>query len=333
MHSKHFKVAIVGLSLTNMHALRAVLVACTADKFSLDWVNAADPDIDLLIIDIDFFDSSSIQRIIHSKHIPYLKIDRTRKDIADQQILDSTISFPVVNTSMLANWLVNTLTATPSSNVSKSAVLTSNQLIHVDSSVEKKTSDFYVRFHEKNNGLCKIIASHGLVGVFDQEKDFFWPSLHDHVKHLDSEWGISYATQADKSKTKQTQMSLKHWLWSLLNQDYQILEKVCVERSTYFELISWPKIAKSDLRKDVYLICSFLNQAAMTIEMIEKKTNMDSELLLNLTKRLLIAGFIRQVDAAQVPLVSTISENTVDHAVVKKGWKGMLSKLRNQFGL
>ena len=307
-------------------------MACAASKASLEWVNAADPDIDLLIIDIDFFGSSSIQRIIHSKNIPYLKIDRNKKNSVDHHIIDSTITFPVLNTSVLADWLANIL-ATPSTPaVSERATLTSNQLISHDLNVPKKTSDFYLRFHEKNNGLFKIIASHGLVGVFDQEKDFFWPNLHDNVQHLDSEWGISYATQADKSKTSNTQTSLKHWLWSLLNQDNQILEKVNIESSAYFQLISWPKIAQSNLRKDVYRICSVLNQRSMTIEMLEKHTNIDSTLVLNITRRLLIAGFVQQVEQPQ-EIVQISSSSTAADLAVKKGWKGMLSKLRNQFGL
>ena len=67
MNGHCINIAISGLGLKSSDELKIELRNAIPDQYGINWINAADPNIDLLLINESFFETDSIQKILKSK--------------------------------------------------------------------------------------------------------------------------------------------------------------------------------------------------------------------------------------------------------------------------
>jgi hypothetical protein len=76
MNGHCINIAISGISLKVSDELKIELRKTIPNEFGINWINISDPNLDLLLINENFFDTEGIQRIIQQKQLPCLKISK-----------------------------------------------------------------------------------------------------------------------------------------------------------------------------------------------------------------------------------------------------------------
>lgn len=77
MDSHCINIAVSGLSLKVSDELKILIRDLISNQYGINWVNISSNQIDLLIINENFFDADNIQNILNKKKFPYLKITKT----------------------------------------------------------------------------------------------------------------------------------------------------------------------------------------------------------------------------------------------------------------
>lgn len=76
MQAVAINLAIVGLSVRNAHELRQRILKASPDGVTYNWISVTDPSLNLLLINEDFAETPSIQRIVQTRHVPVLQVCR-----------------------------------------------------------------------------------------------------------------------------------------------------------------------------------------------------------------------------------------------------------------
>jgi hypothetical protein len=98
MDSHCINIAVSGLSLKVSDELKILIRNLISNQYGINWVNISNNNIDLLIINENFFDADNIQNIFQKKKIPYLKITKTPSQNGNS-IYEHTLHFPLENQS------------------------------------------------------------------------------------------------------------------------------------------------------------------------------------------------------------------------------------------
>ena len=94
MDSHCINIAVSGLSLKVSDELKILIRNLISNQYGINWVNISNNNIDLLIINENFFDADNIQNILQKKKIPYLKITKTPSQNGNS-IYEHTLHFPL----------------------------------------------------------------------------------------------------------------------------------------------------------------------------------------------------------------------------------------------
>ncbi|EXE22560.1 hypothetical protein J564_3907 [Acinetobacter baumannii 1525283] len=81
MDSHCINIAVSGLSLKVSDELKILIRDLISNQYGINWVNISSNQIDLLIINENFFDADNIQNILNKKKFPYLKMALLHKPI------------------------------------------------------------------------------------------------------------------------------------------------------------------------------------------------------------------------------------------------------------
>jgi hypothetical protein len=92
MNGHCINIAISGISLKVSDELKIELRKTIPNEFGINWINISDPNLDLLLINENFFDTEGIQRIIQQKQLPCLKISKGQGSCQIEE--DNTLYLP-----------------------------------------------------------------------------------------------------------------------------------------------------------------------------------------------------------------------------------------------
>jgi|JI10StandDraft_1071094.scaffolds.fasta_scaffold59195_4 hypothetical protein len=312
-------IAIVGLSVANMVALRQHVRHIIPESQDINWANMAEPELDLLIIDTDFVQARSIQKILSYRPVPVLKI--ARNSGCEGKLIDDTLHLPISRIDELSAWVQDKLL--------QAEPVATAAAIDTAPRVTAVTPDrhLFERLHSKTLGMVKLIDARGVVGIADTNQELFW-TVDDRRNHvtIDHTLGLTHSTRRDLQDVHTMPMDLRQWLWQTVwhSPFYASL----VSPADHVRLLSWPQPAADQDRRDVLRMSAYLQQQSSSIHQVAEHTKMPLSRVQHFASALIAAGLAETVPEEQIVIAQ--QPNPVKESA---GWRGLLSKLRNQFGL
>lgn len=361
-----FRIAIVGLGRSDVIALRQVFQSVFQNgQYQFDWITADEKNINILLVNNFFTNSTSIQKIIQQEGMVYLIIDHQANE---QSITDNTLHLPVHETDSLLQWFHQVVlgqdvpTAVPSTE--KPSIvqpIAANKPTVLQDTDVKTIKDTETRLppraekvlngtgHNSSHGLVDIIQKaiakkterwaladqKATFAVIDAQQQVVWYAAdYQHgTTLLQLPLRLSAVSQTPAGFTP---ADLKQWLWQLVwhaENDQSLLDKTKV-----FSLKHWPQPLGIPAQKTLIQACAYLKNKPANAESMAK----DLGMLLKDAQRLLTALF-----AVGFADESSIAVHKLNHHATKTTQpaandapqeetsflRGFLSRFRQKLGL
>ena len=250
---KFLNIAVFGVSLNVLDQLKSQILLSVPREVQVRWVNIAEKNIDLLMVNDAFFASSSIQKILSQIHIQYLRLIK----VPEQQgiIVDDTLSYPVTQLDDLREWLQE-----------KFFDYESDYPLHLLSATGEKSVAVSTVFNQcllARNGFIQLFDCQGFLALVDTMTERVWVNSHYPVTGFDKSLNQTYATNQFVQETiKNTQaQDLRSWLWQVAYRSIDI-ELPEIQEKQYFKLQIWPKFESGYERRNLLKIATCFAQGA-----------------------------------------------------------------------
>ncbi|WP_425919534.1 hypothetical protein [Acinetobacter sp. TSRC1-2] len=246
-------IAVFGLSLNVLDQLKSQILLSVPREVPVRWVNIAEKNIDLLMVNDAFFASSSIQKILSQIRIQYLRLIK----VPEQQgmIVDDTLSYPVTQLDDLREWLQE-----------KFFDYESDDRFHLSSATGEKSVAISTVFNQcllARNCFIQLFDCRGFLALVDTMTERVWVNPHHPVTGFDKSLNQTYATnQFVQEMIKNTQaQDLRSWLWQVAYRSTDI-ELPEIQANQYFKLQIWPKFEPGYERRNLFKIATCFAQGA-----------------------------------------------------------------------
>ena len=261
---KQLHIAIFGLNLRTLNALKAQIQDILAQDIQIHWRSVSEPNLDILLINDVFFETPSIQNLMKTHHFSVLRlISNTDKNSI---IEDNVLYLPIVDTTPILHWLTEHSTQ----QIHQSPKLSSSIL-----QVEHDTSDkhkFLTELLDPMNGKILIFDGRGQIGLADVRGQWFFREPQRRLKSTDYTLNYTYATMSQSLQfAKSTRQDLKFWLWNLLWQSPDFI--VLAPENGYFQLKYWPQPEDNADRRDILRMSACFIQGAQ-ISTVSEQLNL-----------------------------------------------------------
>ncbi|MEB3768283.1 hypothetical protein [Acinetobacter sp. MD2] len=323
--NNNINIAISGLSLQSSNELKAALRNNIPMSYALNWINIADPNIDLLVINESFFDTSSIQRILEKKNCSFLKV--TKNSNTHGNIDNDTLCLPLNDRfGPLKDWIENKILSkftkkiSPHTNIEKQQ-LTEPTIINLNT--------FKNMYHAENTRL-HLFDDTGTLAIIDLRRKIAWAISENNQIKTNQNFCYELAKMNDLTKvSRKHEYLLDDWIWNLiwLSPEFNCLS----HEIEYYQLDHWPQpFTKTDQKLIFQLSASFIHGASLH-EIAQK---FDLPLV---TVQQFIAASMASNNGKQIP------HNPIQHAksetkkvevqVEQSFLNNFFGKLRRRFGL
>ncbi|MEB3755087.1 hypothetical protein [Acinetobacter sp. MD2(2019)] len=318
-------IAISGLSLQSSNELKSALRLNIPNNYVLHWINIADPNIDLLVINESFFDTSNIQRILGKKNCPFLKI--TKKNNMYGNIHDDTLCLPLNNRfDPLKDWIERTILSKftkkiiPNVNIEK-------QQPTAPTTINLNT--FKNMYHAENTRL-HLFDDTGTLAIIDLRRKIAWAISENNQIKINQNFRYELAKMNDIAKvSRKHEYLLDDWIWNLIWRSPEL--NYLGHEIEYYQLDHWPQpFTKTDQKLIFQLSASFIHGASLH-EIAQK---FDLPLA---TVQQFIAASMASNNGKQIPhkpIQHAKSETKKVEAQVEQSFlNSFFGKLRRRFGL
>ncbi|MFH7767184.1 hypothetical protein [Acinetobacter sp. BSP-28] len=246
-------IAVFGVSLNVLDQLKSQILLSVPGDVQVRWVNIAEKNIDLLMVNDAFFASSSIQKILSQIHIQYLRLIK----VPEQQgmIVDDTLSYPVTQLDHLREWLQE-----------KFFDYEPDDHLHLPyTTVEQSVaiSSVFDQCLLARNGFIQLFDYQGFLALVDTMTERVWVNPDHPVTVFDKSLNQTYATNQfvqEMIKNIHAQ-DLRSWLWqkAYCSKDIELRE---IQTNQYFKLQIWPKFDPGYERRNLLKIATCFAQGA-----------------------------------------------------------------------
>ena len=189
MNGHCINIAISGISLKVSDELKIELRKTIPNEFGINWINISDPNLDLLLINENFFDTEGIQRIIQQKQLPCLKISKGQGSCQIDE--DNTLYLPFQQSDALKNWIQLRLLSYISNQQPKNDFLPNHNPVS-----EKFLKDML----NPENARLHLFDDHGTLAIIDTRSQIAWlepTRIHTQTNHS---FKYEFATTFDFTK-------------------------------------------------------------------------------------------------------------------------------------
>lgn len=279
---KSVYLAVFGLSLRDLNDLKEQIKKIIPSSVEIHWSNVAEPKLQALLINENFFETPSIQNLIRTNNVNVLRI--ISRSGRDSVIEDNILYLPVINSLPLENWL------------SKN-VLDDSQVAQHQPVVEKKTSsesfankaNFIKELLSPQNGRIQVFDRHGQLGIADTRKQIIFTEPARTLKNTDHSLNFTYATMNDSARLReQKQQDLLFWLWSVLWKSPEYLD--LAPRDGCLQLKFWPQPEEGFDRRDILRMSACFSEGA-DIEVVAKHLDIPLERIRQYVAATIAVGF------------------------------------------
>jgi hypothetical protein len=350
MMSRLFRTAIVGLGRSDVMILRdAVQTASGVHQF--EWVNADEENIDLLVVNGFFINSSGIQKIIQQQAMPCLIVDHQAKT---PSVDDDGLHLPLQETSSLKTWLntfvfnqVKQQSAPPpvaqqrvqappvqSHRAEQSTPITPKSNGQATSAKHQfpgaSLNETIAKLVEMRLGIWEIADQERVLAIADCSHQLIWYDQNQQHKnqqlHLPLKLNKIYQVPQQHKPT-----DLRQWLWQLAWANEN--ENSFIHKTVPVQLSAWPQPFDAIPHQSLLAACASLRANARSAESLSTQLNMSLLDAQRLITSLLAVNFVKEVKVQTAKTHAPVLESQHVEQEDTSFFKGFLSKLRNKLGL
>lgn len=321
MDSHCINIAISGLSLKVSDELKILIRNLISNQYGINWINISNNNIDLLIINENFFDADNIQNILQKKKIPYLKITKTPSQNGNS-IYEHTLHFPLEKSEPLLSWLQKNVLASLESTVINSTSASSNEMTLID-------GHFIKSLHSQENTKLHLFDDKGTLAIIDNRTQIAWVEPSRQKAHTNMSFNFAFAKTSDFTKvSRKKSYYLQDWLWNLIwnSNNFENL----ASKDSYFKIDHWPQPYQKEYRKvSLQLSACFIQGAKITD--VAHQLNISIDDVLRFVTACLMANngkFVSASKCTYTPNSYLENSNTENHF-----FKNFIGKIRRRFGL
>jgi ribosome-associated protein YbcJ (S4-like RNA binding protein) len=258
---KFLNIAVFGISLNVLDQLKSQILLAVPDQVMVRWVNIADKNIDLLMINDSFFSSLTIQKILSHIRVQYLRLIKLPEK--QGMIVEDTLSYPVTKPDDLREWLqekffdyepYDYLYLNPTS-------------LETSISISKIIDECLFA----QNGFIKLFNYRGFLALVDTMTERVWVNADHNLSFFDKSLNQTYAKNQFVQETIKNldAQDLRSWLWHMgYHSNYLDLPDIGLDQ--YFKLEIWPKFESGYERRKLLKIASCFAQGAQIKSVIDQ---------------------------------------------------------------
>ncbi|EOR05464.1 hypothetical protein [Acinetobacter tandoii] len=258
---KFLNIAVFGISLNVLDQLKSQILLAVPDKVMVRWVNIADKNIDLLIINDAFFSSLTIQKILSHVHVQYLRLIKVPEK--QGKIVEDTLSYPVTKSDDLREWLQE-----------KFFDYEPHDHFYLNpTTLETSTpiSTVVAQCLSAQNGFIQLFDCRGFLALVDTMTERVWVNTDYPITFFDKSLNQTYATNQFAQETMKNldAQDLRSWLWQkgYYSSDLDLPE---IDINQYFKLELWPKFESGYERRKLLKIAACFAQGAQIKTVIDQ---------------------------------------------------------------
>lgn len=358
MMSRLFRTAIVGLGRSDVMILRdAFQAVCDAHRF--EWVNADNSQIDLLVVNSFFINSSGVQRIIQQQAMPCLIVEHQLKT---PSVEDDHLYLPLQEISSLKHWLSTSLLGRPvqAESTPPAQPLINRDMLPVDEKQQDKSSEAKAdtahspihrsqpsvapsdpghqgslnqtirRIVDTRTGIWEVADQAHVLAIADCVNQLIWhPKTDQQESHqLRLPLSLNKIYQIPQSYVP---ADLKQWLWQLAWTSEN--EQSFLPKNLPVQLKAWPQPCGSMAVQPLLAACAYLKNKAASAESLSGQLNMPLQDAQRLVSSLVAVKFAIETKISTAIVASATPVNEEPEQEEVSFFKGFLSKLRNKLGL
>ena len=324
MTNHRINIAVSGFSLTTTDELKIQLRHAIPARYGINWINIADPSIDLLFINDCFFETKSIQAVLQAKKFPYLQVS---KNIAKGgEIIAQTLFIPIFHIDALTQWVKQHVLMPLEQ---QSEQFSPHQSVQGEETFFKPLSLANVKqLLNPEQGRLHVFDLHGTLAIVDTRSQVAWlePTRTEPV--TDNSLQYDFASTNDFFKvSRKLQRHLPDWLWNLYWSSPEFLN--FAPEDGCYQLSYWPQPLTKQQRKIVLQLSACFIQGAKISEVAQK---LDLPMA---TVRQFIAASLATENARQITEKECGYPEKEEHITpTEKGFlKSFFGKIRTKFGL
>lgn len=319
MNGHCINIAISGISLKVSDELKIELRKTIPHEFGINWINISDPNLDLLLINENFFDTEGIQRIIQQKQLPCLKISKGQGSCQIDE--DNTLYLPFQQTDALKNWIQLRLLSYISNQQPKNDFLPNHNAVS-----EKFLKDML----NPENARLHLFDDHGTLAIIDTRSQIAWlepTRIHTQTNHS---FKYEFATTFDCTKvSRKVEYNLQDWLWNLFWHSLEF-QRLAPEESEYYKLDYWPQPTQSNYRKITLKLSACFIQGAQ-LSQVATQLKLPIQTVQQFIAACIASnnGGIISASESHYLQTETVEQTAEQHGFLNK----FFGKIRRRFGL
>lgn len=323
-------IAIFGLSLNSLDQIKTQILLSLPKNMNVNWVNLAEQEIDLLLVNDAFFNAPGIQKLLSLQSVAYLRLVKKVENAG--RIVGDQLFYPLPNAEYLRDWLFKKVI--PQSEL-MSFEIPSMEMTHTQLTPltvlnpEMTTEQVFNEIFIPRNGYIQLFDAQGFLALVDTRTERVWVNPNKTIQFNET-LNQTYATAQivqDTIKDKEV-YDLRVWLWKVVNSSPSMdLPKVDLNQN--FKLDIWPQLEKDLQRRDFLKIAACFSQGAH-IANVKQALNLSNEKVLNFVACAVLLQLGRFIDQNEVKY--HIDTKQVETGQMNK-LRGFIGKLRRKLGL
>ncbi|VTX83550.1 hypothetical protein [Acinetobacter ursingii] len=320
MNGHCINIAISGLGLKSSDELKIELRNAIPDQYGINWINAADPNIDLLLINESFFETDSIQKILKSKKFPFLKIVKNHNLSGD--INNNTLYLPFNHKiEPLKQWIHLRLLNYLSDDEGFKTNLTEQ------STSILKPSTFKHMLNPQNARL-HLFDDHGTLAIIDTRSQIAWLEPTRTTTRTNHSFQYDFAMTADFVKvSRKSEYLLENWLWNLVWNSHEL--HTLADDIQFYQLDYWPQPFSTKNQKNILRLSACFIQGAELTE-IAKQLSLPTHTVKQFIAACIASDNGNEIAATQSKFSQHLStQNDENQSFLNK----FFGKLRRRFGI
>lgn len=329
---KVLNIAVFGLSLNSLDQMKIQVLRSLPEHMDVKWVNLAEQEIDLLLVNDLFFNSPGIQKLLTMQKIAYLRLIKQMEHAG--RIIGDQLFYPLSNIDPLREWLFRHLLSDhePARPVAKVVEVVSTPMpsipartVHAQMTAEQVFREMFIA----RNGYIQLFDAHHFLALVDTRTERVWVKS-DKTIQFNATLNQTYATAQlvhDTIKDKEI-YDLRTWLWKVVHSSPN-LELPKVDEKQNFKLEIWPHFEKDLQRRDFLKMAACFSQGA-NIESVKKSLNLSHDRVLNFVASAALLQLGRFIHQDEVKY--QLETKQIETGQLNK-LRGFIGKLRKKLGL
>lgn len=266
MTKQYINIGIAGLSIHDSDELKHKISNILPQHINIQWKTASDINLDCLFIHEHFFETEGIQRILNTKHFPWLKIAKDHE--RSGKVSNNTLYLPLQDTYELNRWVDHHILQSNQKPVEYTDIV---PVINSKLPANHPYTESYFKEMSKRDSNAKLHLSddNGSIAVIEPSKNLVWLNPNHPVKHTDFSFNYDLAPTNDLLKvSRKESVILQDWLWNLFwnsSDFYQIAPE-----DGHYKILFWPKPDDSINRKKIFQMSACFIQGAKMSKIAEQ---------------------------------------------------------------